>query len=128
MESAVLLTYKNATLRANELALLKPGAWLNDQCLLFWLENLPFNESATFVDPCAVAYLQYSYQDSSSEEDIRDMYGPLHLESKDLIFFPVNDNTDKYKAAGGSHWSLLVFARPHWLYLDSASSGVSAAA
>ena len=48
------------------------------------------------------------------------MIGDLNLDSKALIFIPVNDHQDVEKS-GGSHWSLLVFCRPTAIcyYFDS---------
>lgn len=42
-------------------------------------------------------------------EDARTFLDPLNADSKDVLFFAVNDNKDN--RAGGLHWSLLVFSR-----------------
>lgn len=42
-------------------------------------------------------------------EDARTFLDPLKADSKDVLFFAVNDNQDV--RAGGQHWSLLVFSR-----------------
>ena len=54
------------------------------------------------MDPCAVAQLQYTPFTTAGgaaedEEDLYDMYGPLHLDRAELILMPVNDNTDPFK-------------------------------
>ena len=129
----MLLTYGSATLRQADLTLLEPHAWLNDAVITFYQEylaktRLAGSKNVVLMDPCAVAELQYSQftGDPDQDEDLIDMFAPLKLDKADLILFPMNDNTDKFKANGGSHWSLLVFHRTSgWHYLDSASSGVS---
>ena len=40
------------------------------------------------MDPSAVANMQLC----TDQEDLIDMYGPLKLETADLIFLPINDN------------------------------------
>ena len=43
----------------------------------------------------------------NSDEEIQQFIAPLRITDKELIFFPINDN--ETEAAGGTHWSLLVF-------------------
>ena len=64
------------------------------------------------------------YEDD--EEDLIDLFGPLKLEQKEIIFMPLNDNTDKFKVMGGSHWALLVYFRNanEFHYFDSAGEGL----
>ncbi|PNG99960.1 NEDD8-specific protease 1, partial [Tetrabaena socialis] len=41
-----------------------------------------------------------------------EVLAPLQPAGRGLVLLPVNDNPDAGQAAGGSHWSLLVFHRP----------------
>jgi len=56
------------------------------------------------------------------EDDLKSLLDPLKITEKELIFMPINDNSDFKKASGGSHWSLLVFnkAKMQFEYYDSA--------
>ncbi|KAJ1947022.1 SUMO1 sentrin specific peptidase 8 [Kickxella alabastrina] len=51
---------------------------------------------------------------------------PAGMDTKEIIFIPINDGDDDYVEGGnGSHWSLLVYSnRPHpgFHYYDSAAS------
>ena len=81
------------------------------------------------MDPSAVANMQLC----TDQEDLIDMYGPLKLETADLIFLPINDslnplNPSKFRnklwcLVGGTHWGLLVYYKNSMYYLDS-SGGV----
>ena len=57
---------------------------------------------------------------SHNLEDTVEIFQPLRLERKQTVFLPVNDNTNKHIAGGGSHWALLVYSR-----LPSGEEGVS---
>jgi sentrin-specific protease 8 len=59
-----------------------------------------------FVSPEVAQLLKMS---EGNPDDARNFL-PLHYDLKSYIFFPVNNN--EADEEGGSHWSLLVFARP----------------
>lgn len=53
-------------------------------------------------------------------ESLKSVLEDIDVSSKDIIFVPVNNNTN-IDSPGGSHWSLLVWTRKSgtFLYLDS---------
>lgn len=116
MESQkILLTYGSATLRNYDIQLVRNNEWLNDQIIIFFYEYLSNKYSLesndiVLMDACAAAELQYTDY-TNDDENLLEMYGPLHLERAQLILLPVNDNTNKLKANAGSHWSLLAFVK-----------------
>ncbi|CAI2378879.1 unnamed protein product [Moneuplotes crassus] len=125
MEDSILLTYKSATLRKSDIDNLRDCCWLNDQCINFYYEYLANTvqgiDNVKLVDPASAALLLYT----DDIEDLFDIFEPLELPDADLICCPVNDNTDKFKGAGGSHWTLLFYSKAHhsFFYSDSGSTG-----
>eukprot|EP00742_Colponemidia_sp_Colp-10_P008775 GILJ01009526.1.p1 GENE.GILJ01009526.1~~GILJ01009526.1.p1 ORF type:complete len:279 (+),score=35.27 GILJ01009526.1:94-930(+) len=102
---------KRMTLSEEDVA--SVDGWLTDQILSFYFKYLkrercphPYRQNIKFIDP-AISFLVLS---SSSLREIRTVLMPLKLESRDLIFFPVNNNVDM-QGEGGSHWSLIVFIK-----------------
>ena len=109
--SEVLLTYKTSTIRKRELDNLQDGCWLNDQVINFYYEYLSHKflfsrDDVLLLDPSSVAMFHFS----QNLEDTVEIFGPLHLERKQTVLMPVNDNSNKYAAGGGSHWALLVYS------------------
>ena len=98
----------------SDLALCKPGNWLNDHCIDFWFEWIRthrFHDKpwCCFLDPCVAYFLQSAA--AADPEDVEEMLNPLHLGEKRMIFLPINNRSFEVKSGGGSHWSLLVFDR-----------------
>eukprot|EP01094_Clydonella_sp_ATCC50884_P027079 TRINITY_DN7631_c0_g1_i1.p1 TRINITY_DN7631_c0_g1~~TRINITY_DN7631_c0_g1_i1.p1 ORF type:complete len:242 (+),score=62.63 TRINITY_DN7631_c0_g1_i1:286-1011(+) len=107
-----VLTYKDTTLFAQDLQLLRVPNWLDGRIIGFyssWLE-----EHSTLGDDACFMYAETAHMISHSEDlpvDIlRDILSALDLAQKKLILMPVNSNADPTRA-GGSHWSLLVYSQ-----------------
>lgn len=70
-----------------------------------------------FVNPSTMILLAFI----EDPGELAEALSALELSKKDLIFIPINNNSDATQS-GGSHWSLLVFDRHHntFYYFDSA--------
>jgi sentrin-specific protease 8 len=70
-----------------------------------------------FMNPSTMILLAFIEDPHELAEALSD----LQLSKRDLVFIPINNNSDVTQA-GGSHWSLLIFERHHntFYYLDSA--------
>ncbi len=117
MEDKVYLSYKNICLRNSDVECFKNWNQLNDMCISFYFEYLNPCSNILLFDPAAVSTIVY-FEDCIDELN---EYFPVNLETRDYIFLPVNDNTNKYNAGGGSHWALLVYQKSDdkFYYLDS---------
>lgn len=104
--SRILLTYFSATLRQEDVMLVSPGNWLNDQVILFYFEYLTNNyrrDDCLLIDPCTAFVLLIE----DDLEDLQDSLNQLDFSRKKFVIFPVNDHSDR-GTRGGSHWTLLV--------------------
>lgn len=81
--------------------------------------NSQLIERILLIDPPSVSLMQYIEE----SEELFEMYEPLEIDQADFIFWPVNDNTDKFQESGGNHWALLVYAKTlgYFVYIDSGS-------
>ena len=111
--SDILLTYKGSvTIRQQDIDTLRDGYWLNDSIMTLALDYIvdqqvkgtnlegkvhPFDASAA------------KYMNFCDDDDLREMYGPLNLAEKLVVFVPLNDATST--SGGGSHWALLAVVR-----------------
>ncbi|KAF2069953.1 hypothetical protein CYY_008730 [Polysphondylium violaceum] len=121
----IVISFKDATLFDSDLWILKrPNEWINDSIISFYLEYLDdqvvgkhCKEDVLLASPSAI----YMCNFIETQQEIQEMFKPLKMESKKLIFFPINNNSDPTIIAGGSHWSLLVFIKPlnQFHYFDS---------
>ncbi|PNW89020.1 hypothetical protein CHLRE_01g055050v5 [Chlamydomonas reinhardtii] len=132
-----VLDYGDVLLREADVELLEGPHWLNDQIVSFYFEYLerealPATSAAAAISgvlllpPATSFLLMHAGPDMAG-----DILGPLKPHSRGLVLLPVNDNPDVDRAAGGSHWSLLVFHRPSNTlrhYDSSGGSGNAAAA
>lgn len=84
--------------------------WINDQIIAFYFQYLEsntfkeFSHRLLFVSPQVTQLVKLSDPD-----ECLSLLEPLRPSRKRLILFPVNDNATS--AAGGLHWSLLVYSR-----------------
>lgn len=108
----IVLSYYDCLLRARDVALLQGPHWLNDVIIGFYFEYLDekFNtkdgkKELLFVSPELTQLLKMT---DPAEYII--FLDHLNITESKCIFFPLN-NCDKKDAAGGSHWSLLVFCK-----------------
>ncbi|KAG2424214.1 hypothetical protein HXX76_014745 [Chlamydomonas incerta] len=146
-----VLDFGDVLLREADVELLEGPHWLNDQIVSFYFEYmerevLPAAAAAAaaaaataaatpaaaaacsvlLLPPATCFLLMHAGPDMAA-----DILAPLKPCSRGLVLLPVNDNPDVDRAAGGSHWSLLVFHRPSNTlrhYDSSAGSGNTAAA
>ncbi len=108
----IILNYNDSLLHESDLSLLERNNWLNDRLIGFFSEYFEknlfkdnvLNNNFGFVDPSTVQLLKLC--DNLEEAKIC-FLDPLELSQKSIIFFPLNNNKELFKA-GGSHWSLLV--------------------
>uniref|UniRef100_A0A8B9UB62 SUMO peptidase family member, NEDD8 specific n=1 Tax=Anas zonorhyncha TaxID=75864 RepID=A0A8B9UB62_9AVES len=107
----VVLSYMDSLLRQSDLALLEPPNWLNDHIIGFAFEYFAsdqfqeFSDQVCFISPEVAQFIKCAL----SQEEIAIFLQPLDLLHKKLVFLPINDNSNQ--AAGGTHWSLLVYFR-----------------
>jgi sentrin-specific protease 8 len=103
-----VVSYKSSVLYEEDVNLLLPGKWLNDAVITF---------ASEFLEHTAFPSLPYAFLHPSlalvllledDEEDLAGTLKGLRLEEKELLFLPINDNSNPEIVAGGSHWTLLV--------------------
>lgn len=114
--------YHGVCLKAADIALLDGPNWLNDQIIAFYFQYLhrvvyQNKTKLLFVSPEIVQCIKIA--NLNTEANV--FLGPLKPEKRDFIFFPLNDNSKD--AAGGTHWSLLVFSRPENTFYNFDSLG-----
>lgn len=107
----VVLSFHESLLRESDLEILKGPRWLNDILISFYFEYLEIekfknNKQLLFISPEVTQCIKIS-----SVSEISIFLDPLSADSKDFIFFALNDNV-RTDCSGGSHWSLLVFSKP----------------
>ena len=117
MDNDMYLSYNNIFLRRSDFNCFKDYCQINDMCISFYYEYLKKDESILMLDPVAVSTIIY-FEDSIDE--LKE-YFPLNMEKREYIFFPINDNSNKYNYGGGTHWALVVFQRSDnsFYYIDS---------
>ncbi|CAK9826586.1 Sentrin-specific protease 8 [Anthophora retusa] len=121
----IVLSYYDCLLRASDLTLLQGTHWLNDIIIGFYFEYLDkkFNKNERselyFISPELTQLLKMT--DSSQYSQFLD---PVKISECKCILFPLN-NCDKKDAAGGSHWSLLVYSKQdrRCYHFDSSNGG-----
>ncbi|XP_076765830.1 sentrin-specific protease 8 [Xylocopa sonorina] len=107
----IVLSYYDYLLRARDVALLQGSQWLNDVIIGFYFEYLDetLNKKGPkllyFISPELTQLLKMT---DPSQYDI--FFNPTNMSECRCIFFPLN-NCNKKDAAGGSHWSLLVYSK-----------------
>jgi sentrin-specific protease 8 len=120
MENDIALSYKSICLYKDDIECLKDYRYLNDMNISFYYEylsnTLSLPNEIVLMDPSAVSSIIH-FDDDLSE--LKSYF--MDLTNKRYIFLPVNDNTDKSKAGGGSHWALLVYQAEFntFYYFDS---------
>uniref|UniRef100_A0A7C8Z2M2 Ubiquitin-like protease family profile domain-containing protein n=1 Tax=Opuntia streptacantha TaxID=393608 RepID=A0A7C8Z2M2_OPUST len=106
----IVLSYNDAVLRRSDLDILSGPYFLNDRIIEFYFSYLSstYRSDDILLVPPSIAFWLQNYPD---EESFKAFIEPLSLSTKNMIYFPVNNNEDFTLAEGGSHWSLLVFYR-----------------
>lgn len=121
----VVLSYQDSLLRRSDVSLLEGPHWLNDQVIGFAFEYFAverfksLGDAVGFISPEVTQFIKCA----SCQEELAVFLEPLRLESRRWVFLAVNDNSNQ--AAGGSHWSLLLYQRDsgHFSHYDSQSGG-----
>ncbi|XP_021494493.1 sentrin-specific protease 8 [Meriones unguiculatus] len=105
----VVLSYMDSLLRQSDVSLLDPPSWLNDHIIGFAFEyfaNSQFHDCSDhvcFISPEVTQFIKCT----SNPAEIAMFLEPLRLTHKQVVFLAINDNSNQ--AAGGTHWSLLVY-------------------
>ncbi|XP_055219658.1 sentrin-specific protease 8 isoform X1 [Gorilla gorilla gorilla] len=105
----VVLSYMDSLLRQSDVSLLDPPSWLNDHIIGFAFEyfaNSQFHDCSdhvSFISPEVTQFIKCT----SNPAEIAMFLEPLDLPHKRVVFLAINDNSNQ--AAGGTHWSLLVY-------------------
>ncbi|KAF6132801.1 SUMO peptidase family member, NEDD8 specific [Phyllostomus discolor] len=105
----VVLSYMDSLLRQSDVSLLDPPSWLNDHIIGFAFEyfaNSQFHDCSDrvcFISPEVTQFIKCT----SNPAEIAMFLEPLGLPHKQVVFLAINDNSNE--AAGGTHWSLLVY-------------------
>ncbi|KAG6383259.1 hypothetical protein SASPL_156996 [Salvia splendens] len=119
-----ILSYNDVVLRRSDLDILSGPYFLNDRIIEFYFSYLTscYTSEDILMVPPSIAFWIKECPDSAS---LKDFVEPLHLSTRKLIIFPINDNEDVTRAEGGSHWSLLAFERQTnaFVHHDSGQAG-----
>lgn len=121
MAGPVVASLEDCLVREEDLALLQPGNWLNDQIVGFYFELCQHRKFAgqgiAFVGPEVTQFAKVA-----AAEEVAVCLGPLELDNKAAVMWAVN-NSRELDTPGGSHWSLLVFSRRElaFYHLDSSA-------
>jgi len=124
----VVASLGDCLVREEDMLLLRPGQWLNDQLIgiVFELsEQETFAGSdIAFIGPEVTQFIKVS-----PVTELALCLEPLGLSSKRAVLWALN-NCASLDAPGGSHWSLLVFLRESrtFYHLDSSAGMNSLAA
>lgn len=120
-DDPIVLSYHDSLLKQSDVDLLSGPNWLNDQLISFYFEYLSqdvYKDDGRilFVSPEVTQCLKMV-----SAGEVEMFLGPVNAREKQIIFFALNDNARN--AAGGSHWSLLVWCKPvgTFFHFDSSS-------
>lgn len=121
-KSAVVLSFHEILLHQSDVELLNGPHWLNDTVISFYfeyLEKMIFSKEKDllFVSPEVTQCIKMV-----EASDIGIFLEPLQINTKKFVFFALNDNSSP-DAAGGSHWSLLVYSQNEnsFFHYDSSS-------
>ncbi|XP_041347488.1 sentrin-specific protease 8-like [Gigantopelta aegis] len=121
-EDPIILNFNDSLLRKSDVSLLEGPYWLNDNIIGFCLEYFEKEKFSHSVDRLCLmnpAFVQLIKL--SRVEELSILLESLYLPVKQFVFLPVNDNPRD--AAGGSHWSLLVYVRSKQEFRHYDSSG-----
>ncbi|KAK9883794.1 hypothetical protein WA026_001989 [Henosepilachna vigintioctopunctata] len=100
----------DSLLRKQDIELLQGPSWLNDTLIAFYFEYLESNifkgnKAMLCVPPQVTQCVKMV-----AANEIGAFLEPLKAHKKSLILFALNDH-EFCEAAGGTHWSLLVFSK-----------------
>ena len=110
-ESSNPLNYHDVQVTFDDFSLLYGPKWINDTLISFVFEYYRQDiyrkqaEQMCFIPPEIVQMIKLL-----PISEIKQELQSFNLDSKDLVFFPINDN-DTGDQVGGTHWSLLIFSK-----------------
>ena len=110
--------YHDATIYPSDAALLAGPHWINDHVITLAFEYLahevynqvPVSAFSAALPPCFVHPGAAAFLIHGDDEDVADIAGGLDLAARDAVFVPLTDHAAS-EASGGSHWTLLAYAR-----------------
>ncbi|KAL3273836.1 hypothetical protein HHI36_015263 [Cryptolaemus montrouzieri] len=110
LDSDTTICLGDSLLRKQDIELLLGPSWLNDTVIAFYFEYLESNvfkgnKSMLCVPPQVTQCVKMI-----AANEIGAFLEPLKAHKKNLILFALNDH-EFCEAAGGTHWSLLVFSK-----------------
>lgn len=121
-DDKILINYKSVCMRKSDISCFDDFRYLNDLSISFYYEILnekfkQFGSQFILLDPSPVSTIFFD----DDIDDLKDCFGALNLESREYIFIPINDTTDKYAYGSGNHWALVVYIKKRntFYYLDS---------
>ena len=127
-EDRIVLDYHDSLLRESDLILLNSSNWLSDQIIGFVYEYFEFEKYKNLVEENKIVFLNPNFtQILKLNEDVNQLaecfLNPLEANNKDVVIFPINNNSEPL-SAGGSHWSLLVIYKKlqKFIHYDSLHS------
>jgi sentrin-specific protease 8 len=102
-------TLGDVSLTSEDIATLAPRCFLSDLIIAFAFQSIGESSPSShrFVQPASV----FMAACGITGAHLADMFHPLHLDTADVVYLPVNNNDQPSRAYGGSHWSLLQFRR-----------------
>ncbi|KAK9930913.1 hypothetical protein M0R45_018216 [Rubus argutus] len=112
-----ILQYGNVLVTNRELHILNGPRFLNDIIIEFYFLHISnallqshqtFRDDILLVSPALSFFLQ---QDFGDDSHIKEFVESNNVASKQVVMFTVNNNRDRDRTDGGSHWSLLVYYR-----------------
>ena len=117
----VVASLGDCLVREEDMLLLRPGQWLNDQ-LIGIIFELSEQETFAGADIAFVGPEVTQFMKVSPTTELASCLEPLGLSSKRAVMWALN-NCASLDAPGGSHWSLLVFVRQYqtFYHLDSSA-------
>jgi len=122
MSEPVLLSFHDSLLHESDGELLQGPHWLNDTLLQFHLDYLRHvtlpDADLGYVGPDVTQFARLC-----PESDLAEFLAPLSLQRCRGALFVIND-CERPDAAGGTHWSLLVWAGgKRFIHYDSLAGG-----
>lgn len=95
-----------------------------------WLSNEPIQMYLDFLNDHALSSFHKAFIMNPSlcqlikiAEDFVQVIEPLNIYEKEVLIIPINNNEGSEKSDGGSHWSLLIYYKPHKMFYHYDSLG-----
>jgi Ulp1 family protease len=122
MDNNTHLSYKSIYLSPEDINCFNDYNLLNDMCISFYYQLInekfaDYSDKFLLLEPAMVGTIVFD----DEIEDLKLMLDPLGISQKEYIFFPINDNEDRFNFGGGDHWALAIYQKStnSMIYLDS---------